>query len=425
MIRKLQKKFIFIAMGSFLCVTVALVSLINITNFLRNDQRTDDLLSMISAVSAPPEEFRPEEEKPPRKENPGREDPWFSDQRGEFHSISITPETEFKTRWFSVTFDGNGAYLSSSVDRIAAVTREEAEQMGRKVLASGRSEGYEGIYKYRLTSKNDTETVWFLDCEEELQSNVFLLIATVCIGLICLLVLLFVITLLSRRAVRPVLENLERQKRFITDAGHELKTPISIIAANADVLSMTGQDNEWVRSIRGQTDRMEHLVQDLLSLARSEETASVADWLEFDLSDAVLDTAMPFSALAESRGKSVSLAIAPGIRFCGDEGALRRLVSILMDNALKYSTEGGEVSLSLRRENKRIILQQSNPCDDSAFRENPERLFDRFFRGDSSRSRESGGYGIGLSIAKGIVESHKGKISVTAGENQIRFTVVF
>ena len=183
---------------------------------------------------------------------------------------------------------------------------------------------------------------------------------------------------------------------------------------------ITGEENEWVDSIRKQTDRMGHLVEDLLALARTEEDIPLVRE-EFDLSDAVVDTAMPFAPLAKSRGKGVTLTVQPGIRYRGDENGIRRLVSILMENALKYSEDGGEITLTLRRENKKICLEQKNPC--AALPEGDlSRLFDRFYRGDASRS--GSGYGIGLSIAKGIVEAHKGKISASAEGNTICFTVI-
>ncbi|MBO5222736.1 MAG: GHKL domain-containing protein [Clostridia bacterium] len=430
MIRKLQKKFIFITMISLLIITSALIIAINVTNLVRIDGRAEDLMDMITLRREPEDVFRPDSDRgegkpqPPRPEGEGAHDaPWFSGKHGDFKSISITPETEFTTRWFSVSFS-DGALLSVSVEKIASVTSEQAVAYAKEVLSSGDLSGYEDGYKYRLVSENNTETVYFLNCETELQNGFFMLIATVLIGITCLVFLFLLITVLSRRAVKPVLENMERQKRFITDAGHELKTPLSIISANADVLSLTGENNEWVESIRKQTDRMGHLVQDLLTLAKGEESDEVV-FQAFHLSDAVIDTAMPFAVPAESRGKKVELDIQPDLELWGDEGAIRHLISILMENALKYADEGGTISLSLRREGKHIVLLQKNPCTPLPTREQMDRLFDRFYRVDPSRSRESGGYGIGLSIAKIIVESHKGKISAYAEDNQLCFSVIF
>lgn len=417
MIRKLQKKFILIAMTCLLCVTAVLIATINTVNFIRLNQRSEDLLTMISSKD-PFGSLRPEA---PRPEMPGEEP--FHD-RHSFGEKGFGPETEYTTRWFSVTLSSGGQVLFLSVDKIAAVSSAQAEAYGQEVYEKGRSEGYKGIYRYRSVEENDTVTVYFLDCQEEMQSAFFLLVTTVCIGLIFLLLLFLLISLFSRRALRPVIENAERQKRFITDAGHELKTPLSIISANTDVLSVTGEENEWVRSIRHQTDRMEKLVEDLLTLARGEESLPAARITEFDLSKAVTDTVESFLPMAEMQGNPLSLRIQPGVICSGDESALRRLISILMENALKYASAGGEISFLLRRENKSILLEQTNPCDKVPDKGALKRLFDRFYRDDPSRSRETGGYGIGLSIARSIVESHKGKISASADGDRICFTVV-
>ena len=424
MIRNLQKKFILFTMLSLIAVTFVLLAAINIANFVRIDQRAEDLLALISERRAPGEKFPPNgTELPiPPQEGSVPEKPWFSGLEEDFKSISITPETEFTTRWFSVTFV-QGELISSTVDKIAAVSAEEAAEYGRQILASGDREGYYGIYKYSFVQEGETETVYFLNCENELQSGFFVLISTVLIGAVCLLVLFCLVALLSRRAVKPVLANMERQKRFITDAGHELKTPLAIISADVDVLSLTEKDNEWVDSIRKQTDRMGQLVQDLLVLAREEESPRREAAL-FNLSDAVLDTAMPFKPLAKTRGKGVLLEITPDVMYWGDEGAMRRLISVLMENALKYCDVGGEISLSLRKEGKHIVLVQKNPSTPLPSREETDHLFDRFYRVDPSRSRESGGCGIGLSIAKSIVEAHKGKICAYIEGNQLCFSVV-
>ena len=425
MIRSLRKKFVLIAMICFVCVTVLLIAAINVANYLRADRRCEDLMDMIT-VQKPSEEPSAEEAIPPKLPKPeehGKDRPWFSGKHEDFKSISITPETEFTTRWFSVTFSG-GEVVSVSMDRIASVSSEKGEAYARAALRSGDRSGYQDVYKYRIVSQSDTETVYFLNCENEFQHALSLLVTTVLIGLAVLILLLILLTLFSRRAVKPVIENMERQRRFITDAGHELKTPLAIISADTDVLSLTGETNEWVASIRNQTKRMEQLVQDLLSLARSEEVPCEA-FLPFSFSDAVLDTAMPFETLSAARGKRLKLDIAPDISLQGDEGALRRLVSILMENALKHGDGDCEISLSLRREGKRVILEQKNPCTPLPSSADLERLFDRFYRPDTSRSRDGGGYGIGLSIARTIVEAHKGKIRATAEGNCICFTVVF
>lgn len=420
MIRNLRKKFIFITMLSLLCITFVLITAINTVNFVRIDRHSDALLDMILSQGKRDDMPPPDGE---LGEDGGKHRDEPLDKKDKYGGFSFSPETAYTTRWFSVTFSQDSATVF--MDRIASVTEEEALALSERVLRSERESGYRESYKYRVVSdgKTQTETVYFLSVHDQLQSGFFLLIATVLIALICLIILFVLITLLSRRVVKPVLENYERQKRFITDAGHELKTPISIISANADVLSVTGNGNEWVDGIRKQTERMDHLVCDLLTLAKSEESAE-RSWVEFDLSEAVADTAGSFESIARSRGKTLCVSVEEGITYRGDEGALRRLVSILMENAMKYADGESEITLSLRRENRRIRLVQSNSATPLPTEDELARLFDRFYRVDPSRSRTSGGYGIGLSIARGIVESHRGRITAFVRDGRLHFSVV-
>ncbi len=212
--------------------------------------------------------------------------------------------------------------------------------------------------------------------------------------------------------MRPIAESYEKQKRFITDAGHELKTPITIIQADADVLEseLEGEgENEWIADIRRQTRRLTALTADLIYLSKMEEENLPQQMQDFSLSELVEETARSFQAIARSQGKDFQLSAAPGLQMTGDEKAIGKLVSILLDNAMKYSPPGGTVSTVLERagRNARLIVRNS------AFqieKGNADRLFERFAREDRSRSSETGGFGLGLAIAKAVTEAHHGKI---------------
>lgn len=205
-------------------------------------------------------------------------------------------------------------------------------------------------------------------------------------------------------------ESYEKQRRFITDAGHELKTPLTIIGADLDLVEPELEGNEWLQDIRCQVRRLAGLTQDLIYLSRMEEETPPIQPIEFPLSDLTEEMAQSFQGLAKAQGKGLVLSIQPMLSYTGDENAIRQLLSILLDNALKYTPDDGEVEIALKKEGRMIRLSVSNTIDRPMEREMLDRLFDRFYRGDQSRSSQTGGYGLGLSIAKGIVLAHRGKI---------------
>ena len=243
-----------------------------------------------------------------------------------------------------------------------------------------------------------------------------------------LLVLFAVATALSRWALRPVERAWEQQHQFVADASHELKTPLAVILANTQILSdadgLPEGSRRWVTSTAEEAERMKGLVEDLLELARTEEGAGGARRnVDVDLSGAVEGEALQFDAVAFERGCSIESEVADDLHVTGDPDQLERLVKTLLDNACKYAATGTEVGVSLRRQGsvaELAVTNQGIPIDP----EDLPHLFDRFYRSDKARTRETGGFGLGLAIAKGIVESHGGKISVTSDESSgTRFCV--
>ena len=239
-------------------------------------------------------------------------------------------------------------------------------------------------------------------------------------GLVAVLVLIYI---LSGIVVKPIAKNIEKQKRFITDAGHELKTPITVIDADAELVELDYGENEWLTDIKKQTKRLATLTKDLIYLSRVEEDGYKPACLDFPISDMISERAMSFLAIAKTKGKELELNIEPMLSFRGDEKSISQLVSLLMDNAIKYSDEQGIISLNLYKSGKSIVIDMYNTCE-YVDPHSVERIFDRFYRADESRSRETGGYGIGLSIAKAIVTRHKGKIrAFTNGTTAITFKI--
>jgi signal transduction histidine kinase len=232
------------------------------------------------------------------------------------------------------------------------------------------------------------------------------------------------VSIFSKKAIKPIIDSMEKQKQFITDAGHEIKTPLAIISANADVLELTGGESEWITSIRNQITRLDKLVKNLLTLSKIDEGNIKMVFTVFDLSKVVFETAGPFEAIAETQKKMFQMELQTDVKFNGDESSIQQLISTLVDNAMKYSNEEGLIKVSLQTSKKGAKLEVFNTVDEID-KANLDKLFGRFYRMDSSRARETGGYGIGLSIAKSIVEAHHGKISVRSDDGRsICFTVL-
>ena len=233
------------------------------------------------------------------------------------------------------------------------------------------------------------------------------------VGLIAVFLL---ILLLSGRVIRPVCAAYEKQKRFITDAGHELKTPLTIIDADAALLAMEYGKNEWLDDICIQAKRLSTLTNDLIYLSCMEETGKM-ELIELPISDLVSETASSFQALAVTQNKTFILDIQPMLTCCGNDKGIRQLISILLDNALKYSGDRGAIRLQLEKRGCFISLTVSNSAD-SISEETVSSMFDRFYRADPSRNSSIHGYGIGLSIARAVVNAHRGKISAEASDGQ-------
>lgn len=408
MIKKLQRKFIAITMGSLLVVMLLLVGSINIINLYKSEKQSNGALQMLADNKGNIPDFRNDE---PHKKAPDL-------------GFVMGVETKFTTRYFTVMVNEDGIVGQTDTGHIKAISSSEAAEYATKVINSGKNQGYQGIYKYKVVDQTDGTMLIFLDCSFQLQSFKQMLGISCIVSLGTLLLMFILVTVFSRKAIKPIIESTEKQKLFITDAGHEIKTPLAIISANADVLELTGGESEWITSIRNQTVRLDKLVKNLLTLSKMEEGNIKVSFAEFDLSEAVAKIAGPFNTIAENNSKKFIINIQPELKLFGDESSIEQLISTLVDNAMKYSNEEGTIKISLSSTKKGAKLEVYNTTDEIET-DNLDKLFDRFYRADSSRSRDTGGYGIGLSIAKSIVEAHHGKISVKSEDGKsICFTVI-
>ena len=230
--------------------------------------------------------------------------------------------------------------------------------------------------------------------------------------------ILALIVVISKRVVRPVAESYDKQKQFITDANHELKTPLTLILSNLDIVEADVGKNEWLDDIRSESERMGLLINQMVTLCRMDESDTPLALADVDLSSVIGDTVSEFEALAADRKKRLSAVIEPGVHCRGDEALLRRLASILLDNAVKYCDTEGEIRVSLRSRHHPVLTVENTYADVDQLE--LDRLFDRFYRADKARTF-TGSFGIGLSIAQSIARKHRGTLSVYKKEGVIGF----
>ncbi len=329
-----------------------------------------------------------------------------------------------ESRFFTVTVLPGGEPTLGDASRETGYTADQLTQIASGALATGRDSGFFQDYMYLVKRQdNGLSTAVFLNCETRLEAvrRLALISAGACVAGVLLAWLL--VALFSDRAIRPMIENAEQQKRFITDAGHELKTPLTVISANMDVLALEQGDSEWIDSTRKQVANLRGLVGELIYLSRLDEEDARLQWAEFDLTEAVRGAAEPFEGMAEFGGKALEPDLREGVQLRGDAAAVKRLVSVLCDNAVKYAPEGDTITLTLRAEGRRAVMTVENGLSSPLAPEALKHLFDRFYRADASRSKDSGGYGIGLSVARAIAEKHGGDIAVKQAGARLRFTV--
>ena len=335
-------------------------------------------------------------------------------------------EMPYESRYFTVSVNAAGDVLNVDTGKIAAVDMADAVDYAQQVLQSGKTRGFADDYRWLRANTEDGALLLFLDCGRNLDTFRSFLVTSAAVSLLGLLAVFLLILAFSGRVVRPVAESYEKQKRFITDAGHEIKTPLAIIAADADVLETELEgESEWLSDIRLQTRRLTDLTNDLVYLSRMEEHRSDAQMVDFPLSDVVDETAQSFQSRAMQKRQTFTGEIAQGLTLHGDEKAVRQLVSILLDNAVKYAPEDGVIRLKLERQGKNAALSVYNTTATPIPRESMPKLFDRFYRTDPSRSSATGGHGIGLSIAKAVVGAHRGKITAETDDGQsLRITAL-
>ena len=316
---------------------------------------------------------------------------------------------------YTIILNEDGSVASWTSDRTDLYSDEQVASITESILSEGRDHGRIGTQFYQKAEKDGQTLLIVLDARMEYLSASNVLRSTVLIAAAACVLLSLLAWLLIRRMVQPVEEAFVRQKQFVSDASHELKTPLAVISANAEVLEKEIGENEYLEYIRSEVRRTDTLVRNLLTLARLDRNEQKAEMRRFDLSHALLDVTLPFESTVYEAGKTLEIDIPDGIDCIGNEEMIKQLAVILLSNALKYSDDGGRIEISLKARGKQREIRVFNTGAPIS-PEDQEKIFDRFWRADPAHGRDTGGHGLGLAIARTIVETHGGKIAVDSRE---------
>ncbi len=420
-IKKLRRKFTWAAFFSFLAVMLLMGAMIFFVNHQSNMNQIRTTLNYLTENNGDISNRTHDEKAIQEFEDQSDFDRFISDMFGT--GLDSSPEFKFSTRYFSVFLSYSGDVENVITTNIAAVSDDQATKYGNTAYENGSKYGQIEQYYYQLSEADDGALIVFLDCSS--QNRVSYRLMNIILTLISIgaLVMFLLVRVLSKRMIMPEIKNAERQKQFITNAGHELKTPLAVIKANTELDIMLNGENEWNTSTLRQTEQMTALIRDLIMIARAEEGEREENLTNTDISAAVRETADNLTPLAIQSEKTLNSDVTEGIMMKADEGKIKQLSTLLIDNAIKYCDDNGVITVGLTTKGKNIRLTVSNDYKDGA-KVDYSKFFERFYRADESHNSEKGGYGIGLSIAESIVKQYKGNISASYSNGVISFCCV-
>ena len=410
MFRKLKIRFILLASAAIVCILLTMIAVLNSVRFLQTNGEIQAVLNILSANNG---DF-----------------PSVEETAESLQNDRITIDTIYQYRYFSVVYNEDKTLYSSNLDHLSNLSKEQALSYANKVIKDSRSSGVFKVgsqfYSYQITQDSKTKRYLLvvLDSTNYLESrnDFFWLSIQLCFYSFIFFVL--VVSGFSNFAIRPYIKNYENQKRFITNAGHELKTPLAIISANTELQELMTGENEWTESTKDQVKRLSNLINQMVVLARLEEQPDVT-LVDVNFSEVVKKVAGNFKSIIEKAGKKYEIKLQEDIHVKATEDELYELVSILIDNACKYCDEDGQifVTLTKAKRGKRARLTVANSYADGK-NVDYSRFFDRFYREDESHNQKQPGYGIGLSMAESLVRIFKGRIWVSYKKGLIGFTVL-
>lgn len=431
MVKQLQKKFIISAMLAVTILLVVLIGGINVFNYLTTSNDNDRLMEMLGNSfenstmwnadttdnTQPPQSITGTQQNtadasgnqndtgfPPQDDGTKPPDDKKNNGFGRHDKNAVD-----SARYAAVAIDKNGNIIRTDVTHISSLTEDEATAITEALKNNASGTGAYSGYLYRISdTRIGGRIIILLDNGMQISSFFTVLFISVGAGIFGWLLMLLLVILLSKKTIAPVARSIEKQKQFVTNAGHEIKTPLAIILANTDAMELHNGENKWSKNIRAQTLRLSGLMQNLLMLAKMDESSAKLPMCSFDISTAAEDTVSAFIEPAALKGVMIEQDIQKGLQLNGNRDSIVQLMTVLLDNAVKYTVSGGMIRAKLSGNEKNITLSIANTCEPV---DHPEKLFDRFYRGDSARTQKNGGYGIGLSVALAIAELHKGSIT--------------
>ena len=430
MIKVLQKKFILAAMLAITILLLVLLGAINVFNFTSASKDINETLDDIVSSNQMTINF---------SQNGPFGNSFSSDEYGGFENSDSEDDSDDASgqagtdgfaqdgvSYFSVTLDTSGNALVIVMNGVSAVSQDEAAEMAREVFETKSVSGSENGYRYMgyTTPYSSGITYVFMDTNYYKSSVLRVVALSVLAGIACWLAMFILVFFLSKKFINPIAENIERQKMFISDAGHEIKTPIAIIQANAEAMELYTGENKWSRNIKEQTSKLTSLVSNLLTLSRASDTYEKPVVYDVDITEVATENVEMFRESAAVRAKLLNFDVTESITVKGDKEQLSRIVSLLLDNAIKYAPPMSEIDIDIIRDAKNVIFRVTNDCEELP-QCGPERLFDRFYRPDSSHNSSTGGNGIGLATVKAIAERYDAQAMCIYGEGCITFQVVF
>ena len=405
MTKTLKRRFILFTMAAVTCLLLFIVLAINALNWMMLERQSDMVLQTL--VDADGAFQKMDFDRPPPFSPP------------------LNMDRMRASRFFIVRSDLNGSIVDVNIDQISAIDHETAQSYALEVLKTDDTSGRVHGYKFTVKQLGSNKLIFFMDTSEQRENFRMVLFASAVIAVLCWVILLLIVILLSGKVIRPVLMGMEKQKQFITNAGHEMKTPLAIIQSNNDTMALIHGENKYNVHIRNQTKRLNVLMSNLLTLAKLDEEIPLPTET-VNISDAANELLPVYTEEAQAQNLRFSVQIEPDIVIQTNKDSFRQIITILLDNALKYTLENGNIRLSLARNGRHVQILAENTCDPS-LEPDPERLFERFYRGDAARTQQKeSGYGIGLSAARAICENFGGKLTAEYPDSKtIRFTARF